>query len=172
MKIIIKVLNVIGYISMLSIPVLLLIALFVFHDFALILSLIFLGLIVVFQIMHFRKTKIKEYGIRILLTLITVSIISFIIHTGYGIVKTEQAKDITNTIEKITFSGLEFTGEDLKDNLIFINSKNELNKGEVNAIVYYTDGTIENTKVYYSSDYMIRIKNHLYYINSKEFNNK
>ena len=121
--------------------------------------------------MHFRKTKIKEYGIRILVTLIAVSIISFMIHTGYGIVKTEQAKDIASIIEKITFSGLEFTGEDLKDNLIFINSKNELNKGEVNATIYYIDGTIENTKVYYSSDYMINIKNHLYYINTEVSNN-
>ena len=171
MNMVIRVLNVIGFVSILFIPALILTALLVFHDCVLVSSLIFLAVIIVFQIMHFRKTKIKEYGIRILVTLIAVSIVSFIIHTGYGIVKTEQAKDIASIIEKITFSGLEFTGEDLKDNLIFINSKNELNKGEVNATIYYIDGTIENTKVYYSSDYMIKIKNHLYYINTEVSNN-
>lgn len=166
-----KVLNVIGYISIFLIPFLLLISLWMFYNLVLILSLILSVLIIVLQIIHFRKTKIKEYGIRILITLITTSIISFIIYTGYGFVKTKQAKNIISDIEKITFSGLEFTTEDLKDNLTFVNSKNELNKGEVNAIVYYKDGAIENTKAYYSSDYMIKIKNHLYYITSKEDNN-
>ena len=50
----------IDFVSILFIPALILTALLVFHECVLVLSLIFLAVIIVFQIMHFRKTKIYK----------------------------------------------------------------------------------------------------------------
>lgn len=160
-----KIFNIIGYISLLGIPYLLGIFIFNFFDLTKILCLMVLMIIIAFQIIHYKRTKIKDYGIRILITIVTISIFSFLIHSGYGIVKNKQIIKITKTIEKIEFDGYKINREQLKNNLKFVNTKSIMTKGTSDAIIYYTDGTIEKTKVYEPPFYIIKIKNDKYYIN-------
>lgn len=159
-----KVLNIIGYISILALPYMLLTFILVFHDLVKIFILILLLMIVVFQILHYHKTKIKYYGIRIFVTILLITIFSLIIHYGYGIVKNNQTKNLVNTIEKISFETYELDQSKLENNLKFVNTKDLIFKGSSDAIIYYTDGRIERTKVYYSGFYIIQIKDDKYCI--------
>ena len=159
-----KVLNIIGYISLLSLPYMVLIFILVFHDLVKIFILISLLMIFVFQIWHYHKTKIKYYGIRILVTIILVIIFSLIIYYGYGIIKNNEARKLAKTIEKISFETYELDQSKLENNLKFVNTKDLIFKGSSDAIIYYTDGRIERTKVYYSGFYIIQIKDDKYYI--------
>ena len=160
-----KIFNIIGYISLIVLPYLLAIFIFNFFDLTKILCLMVLMIIIAFQIIHYKRTKIKDYGIRILITIITISIFSFLIHSGYGIIKNKQVVKLTKTIEKIEFNGYELNREELENNLKFVNTKSIMTKGTYDAIIYYTDGIIEKTEVYKPPFYIIKIKNDKYYIN-------
>lgn len=161
-----KALNIIGYISLFSIPYLSSIFIFVFHDFVKILSLVVLLIIITFQILHYRKTLIKNIGIRILITIITISICNFIIYNIYGLVKNMEANKFIQTIEKIEFDGYELNRDQLENKIKFVNSKTNINKGSYDATIYYLDGKIDKTTVYFSGVYIIKIKNDKFYINT------
>lgn len=158
-----KVLNIIGYISLLAIPDLLLLFIFEYHDLVKLLSLIILLIIIIIQGIHYKKTKIKNYGIRIFITIVLFSLLSFIIYNGYGIIKNNQAKELIKKIERISFETYEITQKQLDNNLKFVNTKSLIIKDESDATIYYKDGTIEKTKVYNIN--IIQIKNDKYYLN-------
>ena len=159
-----KVLNIIGYISLVTMPYLFLSFIFVCHNLVKILILIELLIILVFQIINYKKTRIKDYGIRILITIISIVALGSIIHYGYGLVKNKQAKDLVKTIEKISFEGYEINQKQLENNLKFVNEKSLIFKGTSDATIYYTNGTTEKTQVYYPGFYIIQIKGDKYFI--------
>ena len=158
-----KVLNIIGYISLVTIPYLLLSFILVFHNLVKILILIALLIIIVFQIRHHKKTKLKDYGIRILTTIISIVVLGAIIHYGYGMVKNIQANDLAKTIEKISFEEYEINQKQLENNLKFVNEKSLIFKGTSDATIYYTNGITEKTQVYYPGFYIIKINGDKYY---------
>lgn len=161
-----KTLNIIGYISLFAIPYLLLIFIFEFHDFVKILSLVVLFIIITLQIIHYSKTLIKDIGIRILITIIAISICNFIIYNGYGLVKNIEANKIIQTIEKIEFDGHELYKGQLENKIRFVNSKSIISKGSYDATIYYVDEAIEKTTVQFSGVYIIKIKNDKFYIDT------
>lgn len=158
-----KIFNIIGYISLVTMPYLLLSFVFVFHNLVKVLILITLFIIIIFQIIHYKKTKIKDFGIRILITIISIAALGLIIHYGYGLIKNKQAKDLVKTIEKISFEEYEINQKQLENNLKFVNEKSMIYKGTSDATIYYTNGTIEKTQVYYPGFYIIKINNDKYY---------
>ncbi len=158
-----KVLNIIGYISIIVLPVLGILFIFDYFKIVKILCLIALFIIVLIQIIHYKKTKIEDFGIRILITVISICICNFLIHNGYGIIKNNQAKELTekidkvliyykdyntglNSIEEITFKSNELNQN--KNCFKFLNTKFHFIKGYgCEAEIYYKNGTIEKAKV-------------------------
>ena len=159
-----KVLNIIGYISLLTIPYLLIVFYFEFYNLVKVLLLISLAIIIFFQVNNYIKTKSKNIGIRILTTIIAICICSFIIYNIYGAIKNIEARIIAKKIEKITFENHEINGQDIEKNIKFINSKSLIYKGSEDAKIIYKDGTIEETKVSGPGFFIIQIKNGKYYI--------
>ena len=160
-----KVLNIIGYISLIAIPYFLATFIFVYHNLVKILVLITLCIIICFQTIHYRKTKIKNFGIRIFITIISIAILGSIIHYGYGMIKNNQAKELAKTIEKISIEGHEISKKEIENNLKFVNEKSLIYKGSSEAIIYYANGTIEKITAYYPGFYIIEINGDRYYIN-------
>lgn len=160
-----KILNVIGYLAILSVPYLLLVFYLILYTPVKIICCIILTLIVIMNIIHIKKTKIKYIGIRILVTLVSLICLTFIVHKAYGIIKTENAKEILKNIEKIEFMNHQLNKEDLANAKIqFVNECHIISKAYWNAKIYYKDGSIENSEVNYNGVYVYKIKGENYYI--------
>ena len=98
-----KILNILGYISLLSIPVLVITFILMFYTEVKVMNIIAFTIITIAQIIHYKKTKIKYIGIRILITLVITIICSVIIYNGYGIFKGFQIKgDLDNNLDFVS----------------------------------------------------------------------
>ena len=105
----------------------------------------FFTIITIAQMIHYKKTKIKYIGIRILITLIATIICWVIIYNGYGIFKNIQIKGYINTIDKIQFGNNEIDREYLKNNTRFVKDNFIITKANSENKIYYNDGRIEKT---------------------------
>lgn len=164
-----KLLNILGYISILIIPYLILIVCLKCSITVKIISLIVALILIIMQIANYFKNKKKNFGIRILITIISIIISIFIIHNIYSILKTIEGKKFLNNIEKIETEDSIVEEDDLKKGKIsFINGASMLSKGYINGIIYYKDGSIENTRVFYlfpsSSAFIIELNGNEYSI--------
>ena len=121
---------------------------FTFHNLVRIAVLILLLCIIVFQMIHYKKTKLKKYEVRIIITLLILIGAGHIIHEEYGIIKNNQAKTLVKTKEKISYRGLEISQE-LENNLEFVNSKHLFRRFiGYDATIHYTNGTTEKVTIY------------------------
>ena len=110
-----------------------------------VMNIIAFTIVTFIQIMHYKKTKIKYIGMRILITLITTIICWVIIYNGYGIFKNIQIKSELDTIDKIQIGNNEFDREYLMNNTRFVKDNFIITKGSKEAIIYYNDGRIEQS---------------------------
>ena len=138
-----KILNILGYVSLISIPVLVITFILMFYTEVKVMNIIAFTIITIVQIIHYKKTKIKYIGIRILITLITTIICWVIIYNGYGIFKDIQIKSDLDTIDKIQIGNNEIDREYLKNNTRFVKDNFIITKGSKEATIYYNDGRIE-----------------------------
>ena len=158
-----KILNIIGYLTILSVPVLLLIFYLVLHTTVKIVCCIALILIGIIHIIHI--------GIRILITLVSIIFLTCAVHNFYGMIKTVKAKGILESIEKIEFSNYKLNKDHLTNaNIQFVNEKVIISKACWDATIYYKGGTIENSKVNFSGIYIYKIKGEDYYIRNLPIN--
>ena len=160
-----KILNIIGYFSLLVVPYFLIVFTLVFHDFVRIMSCVGIVMVIAVQVIHFRKTKLKFMGIRVLITIILLIIYNVLIYSGYGIVKNIEVQRIINKIEKIECENYEFSKEELEHNIKFINERYVIGKSKFNAKIYYKDGTTEETTLVFSGVFIIELNQNKYYIN-------
>jgi len=160
-----KIINILGYLTILAIPVLVLIFCLVLHAPVKIVCCIALILICIMHITHIKKTKIKYIGIRILVTLIILVCVTLLVHNAYGLIKTANAKELLKSIEKIEFNNYQLNKKDLINAEIqFINENHIISKAYWDATIYYNNGEIENSKVDYNGTYVYNIKVEHYYI--------
>ena len=138
-----KILNILGYVSLISIPVLVITFILMFYTEVKVMNIIAFTIITIAQIIHYKKTKIKYIGIRILITLITTIICWVIIYNGYGIFKNIQIKSDLDTIDKIQIGNNEIDREYLKNNTRFVKDNFIITKGSKEVTIYYNDGRIE-----------------------------
>ena len=140
-----KILNILGYVSLISTPFLIITFILMFYTEVKVMNIIAFTIVTFIQIMHYKKTKIKYIGMRILITLITTIICWVIIYNGYGIFKNIQIKSELDTIDKIQIGNNEFDREYLKNNTRFVKDNFIITKGSKEAIIYYNDGRIEQS---------------------------
>ncbi len=160
-----KVLNILGYISLLVIPYLVLLFYIFLFSILKIIVLIVLIIIIVFHLLYCKKKKIKYIGITILMIILEIVVLSLIIHLSYGIIKNIQAKKMIETIDRIEFTNQVISQEELKGKLEFVNSKEIFCKGAQHILIYYIDGTVEESHWCYPS--AMKIKNNYYYYEIK-----
>ena len=159
-----KTINIIGYILILLIPLLVLMYM-TMHTTVQIICCIMFIIIFIFQVIHIRKSKIKFIGIRIMITLLLITILTTIVHYSYGAIKTKQGKELLKNIEKIEYENYTIEKEELEHAEIeFINEKTVFSKVIYDAKIYYKDGTIENTIIKYGGTSIYTIKGLEYYI--------
>lgn len=157
--------NVMGYLSLVATPILLLLFLEYINAIR-ILILIMLLIIVIIEILHYKKTKIKHIGSRILMTFILIIISTKIVSFTYGKIKDIEVNKTLETIDRIERENGIITPEKLKNKLHFMTQKPFI-KGSTDIVIYYKDGSVEESK-YYQPD-MIKIKNNNYYIDYFDF---
>ena len=140
-----KILNILGYVSLISTPFLIITFILMFYTEVKVMNIIAFTIVTFIQIMHYKKTKIKYIGMRILITLITTIICWVIIYNGYGIFKNIKIKSELDTIDKIQIGNNEFDREYLMNNTRFVKDNFIITKGSKEAIIYYNDGRIEQS---------------------------
>ena len=140
-----KILNILGYVSLISTPFLIITFILMFYTEVKVMNIIAFTIVTFIQIMHYKKTKIKYIGMRILITLITTIICWVIIYNGYGMFKNIQIKNELDTIDKIQIGNNEFDREYLMNNTRFVKDNFIITKGSKEAIIYYNDGRIEQS---------------------------
>ena len=140
-----KILNILGYVSLISTPFLIITFILMFYTEVKVMNIIAFTIVTFIQIMHYKKTKIKYIGMRILITLITTIICWVIIYNGYGIFKNIQIKNELDTIDKIQIGNNEIDREYLKNNTRFVKDNFIVTKVSKEAIIYYNDGRIEQS---------------------------
>lgn len=162
-----KILNIIGYLTILSVPVLLLVFYLVLHTPIKIVCCIALIIVGIIHIIHIKKTKIKYIGIRILITIVSLICLTYIVHNVYGIIKTANARELLKSIEKIEFMNYQLNEEDLADaDIQFVNENHIISKAYWDSKIYYKDGSIENSKVNFNGVYVYKINGENYYISN------
>lgn len=172
-KTLLMILNVIGYISIIALAYFALIFVMIFHDIVKIITVIALIVIIMVQVFHYKKTKIKYFGIRILTSILLLYVASILIRSSFGIIMESQAKKISENIDKIVYEETVFDesmeqvidGRDLINSISFVNTKHPLIKtSSSDATIYYKDGRTEKTKIYVFEG-LIFIGNYAYRLN-------
>ncbi len=143
-----KILNTIGYLSILLIPYILAYFILSLYKPVKVISFMLLVLLVFVQILHFKRTKIKYIGIRILVTILSCIIVIIGMKSIYGIIKNIEAKSLQKEIKKIEYNNNVLENNDLREiRLEFVNDAFILTKGEEQAKIYYINGNVEDIKV-------------------------
>lgn len=143
-----KILNTIGYLSIILIPYILVYFILALYKPVKVISFMLLVLLVFVQILHFKRTKIKYIGIRILVTILSCIIVIIGMKSIYGIIKNIEAKSLQKEIKKIEYNNNVLENNDLREiRLEFVNDAFILAKGEEQAKIYYINGNVEDIKV-------------------------
>ena len=122
-------------------------------------------LALIIQIKHIRKTKIKKIGLRIFIVLMSVVLITFVIHVSYGTMKTIQGNFLLDDIQKIEFSNYTLNKNDLENaKLKFVNDATMLSKATNRAVIYYDNGTTEISSVSFNGALICKINEDSYYL--------
>lgn len=165
-----KILNILGYISIITIPVIALVILIVFLLPVQICSVIVFFSIMLINIYHIIKTKVRYFGIRILVSILCFCIIVFTCQNVYGLVKNKHAVEMLGSMDRIEFNRSYSSTYDREYNIVikkedlvnsdiqFINERTYGVKGGlIDGIVYYKDGTSKSISrgTFFSSLFLI-----------------
>lgn len=163
MKNLLKVINILGYLSILALLYFALLFLMTFHSVVKVLSIIALIIMIFLNVAHYKKTSIKYFGIRILVTIIILFLVGMCGRIVFGRIMNAKSEKLGSSIEKVVYTNDEGEEETLDiDSISFINTPNPIIKsGKSDAIIYYKDGRTENTIVY-EFEQLIYIGNYPY----------
>lgn len=160
-----RIINALGYFTLLLIPFIIFIFKFGLHTPVKIISVIGLIIIIILQILHFKKTMIKYIGIRILTTILIIVLITIITVYAYGFIKNLEAQKLWNSVEKIEMRDYTLEKEDLEDVKIeFVKDNFIMSKGSEQALIYFNDGSVETMKILWTSADIFEIKGNNYYL--------
>ena len=169
MKRSVKILNFMGYISLLLIPCLWIICVIKLQEPLRIFSSIILFVLLGLNIVHFSVKKVKLFGIRIFTTIMLLVVCTYISYIIYNQSKDAYARNLVKEIDRIqinSFANDDVTlieGENIdfeyyKDASIFI-------KGQKDCQIFYKDGTSEFSQIFNGN--LLSIGKDKFYIREK-----